>query len=399
MPKSKTAKNANKPSQSTLEVAGRKKPVMQSDVPLYSLNEALRVSRAIGDHFAFSATRPLAVAQALNMAPTSSTFKMICGSSIAYGLTVGGYNAATIEPTSMARRILAPTDEGDDVVARRESLLKPRIIGSFLRKYDSNKLPREDIAKNVLVELGVPRDSTPRVLKLIVDSAKAVGFLREINSSEYVDLQGSEIFTSSTNSTDILSDAPATSESISETSATRTTPLNGGASLSGPAISAAPTLPSTDRTKENRHVFITHCKNKEVVPHLKALLEYGQFIPVISVDRESVSKPVPDKVLDDMRACGAAIIHVDAEQELISPEGDKVIVLNPNVLIEIGAAMALYGRRFILLVKDGVRLPTNLQGLYEVRYSGDRLDGDATLKLLKAFNDFKTYVAVSAGTN
>ena len=61
------------------------------------------------------------------------------------------------------------------------------------------------------------------------------------------------------------------------------------------------------------------------------------------------------------------------------------------MLIEIGAAMALYGRRFILLVKEGIKLPSNLQGLYEVRYRGDALDGDATIKLLEAINDIKNH--------
>jgi predicted nucleotide-binding protein len=51
--------------------------------------------------------------------------------------------------------------------------------------------------------------------------------------------------------------------------------------------------------------------------------------------------------------------------------------------------MALYGRRFILLVHDGVDLPSNLQGLYEVRYKGDALDGEATIKLLEAINNIK----------
>jgi len=51
--------------------------------------------------------------------------------------------------------------------------------------------------------------------------------------------------------------------------------------------------------------------------------------------------------------------------------------------------MALYGRRFILLVRDGVKLPSNLQGLYEVRYQGDALDVDVTLKLFEAISDMK----------
>ena len=98
---------------------------------------------------------------------------------------------------------------------------------------------------------------------------------------------------------------------------------------------------------------------------------------------------MPDKVMDEMRSCAAAIIHVGNELRLMDPEGQERRMLNQNVLIEIGAAMALYGRRFILLVEKDVTLPSNLQGLYEVRYSGTKLDYDSTMKLLKAFNDFR----------
>lgn len=73
---------------------------------------------------------------------------------------------------------------------------------------------------------------------------------------------------------------------------------------------------------------------------------------------------------------------------VLDDSGNEHQMLNPNVLIEIGAAMALYGRNFILLVQEGVTLPSNLQGLYEVRYSGDELDRVATMKLLRAFNEF-----------
>lgn len=91
-----------------------------------------------------------------------------------------------------------------------------------------------------------------------------------------------------------------------------------------------------------------------------------------------------------MRGCGAAIIHVDGEMRLLDSEAKEHTIINANVLIEIGAAMALYGRRFILLVRDGVKLPSNLQGLYEVRYQGDTLDGAVTIKLLKAINEMKS---------
>ena len=67
----------------------------------------------------------------------------------------------------------------------------------------------------------------------------------------------------------------------------------------------------------------------------------------------------------------------------------KHIHINPNVLIEIGAAMALYDKNFVLLVQKGVQLPSNLQGLYRCEYEGEMLDYQSTMKLLKTFNEFK----------
>ena len=52
--------------------------------------------------------------------------------------------------------------------------------------------------------------------------------------------------------------------------------------------------------------------------------------------------------------------------------------------------LALYGRNFIRLVERGTKLPSNLTGLYEVRYDGNRLDYEATMKLLRSFNAFKS---------
>jgi len=138
-----------------------------------------------------------------------------------------------------------------------------------------------------------------------------------------------------------------------------------------------------------KRVYISHGKNRSFVDPIKKLLTFGDFEAVVSIQEPSVSKPVPDKVMDDMRSCGAAIIHVDSEDILIDGSGKEHVIINQNVLIEIGAAMALYGKRYILLVKDGTQLPSNLQGLYEVRYKGDVLDGETTIKLLETINRLK----------
>jgi predicted nucleotide-binding protein len=89
-----------------------------------------------------------------------------------------------------------------------------------------------------------------------------------------------------------------------------------------------------------------------------------------------------------MRSRGAGVIHVGAEGKYHDAEGKVHTKLNDNVLIEIGAAMALYGKKVILVVERGVRLPSNLQGLYRCYLNGDRLDLKSEAKLRKTLRQF-----------
>lgn len=151
------------------------------------------------------------------------------------------------------------------------------------------------------------------------------------------------------------------------------------------------TFTPTDQANVPQHgnrVFITHGKNLTILGQVKQIVTFGQFEPVVAMEHESSAKPVPQKVMDEMRTCDAAVIHVSVERVLLDKDGNEVQLINENVLIEIGAAMALYRDRFILLVEEGVTLPSNLQGLYECRYQGSELNMPATMKLLEAFNAF-----------
>ena len=366
----KRAKNGAPP-----KAATEKRPYLsQSDVPGSSLENALRVPRAIAENYAGGPVTPLQLAAALNMSPSSGPFRSLCGASIAYGLTEGGYNAQQISLQPLGKRIVKPLEEGDDALARREAILKPRVVGEFLTKYSASPLPRHDIALNVLHEMGVPKDKVESVFSLIVDSAQTVGLLREIKGKQYVDLTGvpHEPVKAREPHKEVDTDDEAPPEEVKPELPTKPS-------------ATVPQAPS----QLTRRVFITHGRDKSFLDPIKKLLGFGEMTPVISVEKQSVSKPVPDKVMEDMRSCSAAIIHVDAEQTLIDKDAKEHKIVNPNVLIEIGAAMALYGRRFILLVREGVDLPSNLQGLYEVRYKGDALDGEATIKLLEAINDIK----------
>jgi len=366
----------NMPRKKLSKIAKKRKPYLkQADVPGCSLDQALKVPKAIADNYASKPTTPLNVAAALDVQPTSGPFRMLTGAAMAYGLTEGGYNAKEISLTPLASRAVRPLADGDDLAARREAMLRPRVFREFLTKYDGSPLPREEIALNVLDQLGVPRERTQEVLDLLVESANSVGLIKVIKEKRYIDLAGTKLSTAGLEST-----SPDEGAIDEMPSLPVLTPRSGTTDA-----------PSLQDDKRKRRVFVTHGKNVSFLEPIKKLLTFGELEAVISAEKQTVSQPVPEKVMADMRSCGAAIIHVDAEQVLLDKEAKEHVGLNENVLIEIGAAMALFGKRFILLVREGVKLPSNLQGLFEVRYSGEMLSGDATIRLLEAINDMKTH--------
>lgn len=358
--------------------AKKRSRVSQSDIPSYPISQAIRIAAAIFDNYAGDPTSPLKVAQALDMTPSSGGFRMLTGASVAYGLTVGGYNVDKIEVTQLAKKILRPTDEGEDLLAKRSALLQPRIVSEFLNKYNNSPIPKVTIAVNVLEDMGAPRDRAEEIFNQIIESAESLGLITTIKDKKYVDLEGvDDAVEIELVEPDLANDEKSKSE-------------NSNFSKSEPEQPPVVSSIEQDKLSEKaKRVFITHGKNKSLVEPIKQFLAFGEMIPVVSVEKQSISEPVPEKVLNDMRSCGAAIIHVEGEEKLINPDGEERVVLNPNVLIEIGAAMALYKKRFILLVQSGTKLPSNLQGLFEVRYSGNALDSAATVNLLQAIKDMK----------
>lgn len=292
-------------------------------------------------------------------------------------LTEGGYNANEIKLLPLGRRCVAPEAEGDDEQARVEAFLKPSISSAFFERYDGKKYPTEQIGPNVLVGLGLPKDKATAAYSLLTTDAERLGIIQTIKGERYVNLK----------SLKPAQTPPEPSNDTGEEDYDSTQDLAFAKSLSA-ATTNTQSSPTTSQIGVSR-VFITHGKDKGIRDQIEEIVKYGGFEPVISVKSESVAKPVPHKVLDDMRGCDAAVIHVGVEQKVVDAHGNEVDLVNQNVLIEIGAAMALYGQKFILLVEDGVLLPSNLQGLYECRYSGSELSMTATMKLLRAFNDFK----------
>lgn len=375
------------PKKVAAKTAAPKKPervyFKQSEFPLTTLQHAQKIASALVDNFAGDSAPPPDVALALGISPTSSAWQVLAGASIAYGLSDGGINANVIKLTALGRRLVAPEAEGEDVAARREAILQPRLLREFFEKYRRAKLPNDVIAGNVLKSLGLPADRTANALEIIKANGAYAGIIRSTPTGPFVSLDSPSV------------PIAATTADVQDNNASDPADLDEGLRAVAERVAqpAATTLVAAEATRESdskaNRVFITHGKQRAIVGQIKELLLFGKFEPIVSIERESTAIAVPEKVFEDMRSCGAGVLHVGAEGHYLDKDGVQHAKLNDNVLIEIGAAMALYGKRMILLVEKGVNLPSNLQGLYRCEYEGDKLDYESTMKLLKTFSQFR----------
>ena len=297
----------------------------QSDFPRTSLQQAQKIASAIIDNFGGDSGSPPDIALAMSISPTSSSWQTLTGAAIAYGLTDGGVNAQVIKLTPLGRRLVAPEEEGQDIGARREAILKPRLLREFFERYRRAKFPSDIIAGNVLKSMGIPSDRVEEAIDIVKVNGRYAGIIRDTPTGLFVNLKSPGVPAPA--ATPRL---PELEDAVEEDVASKNEPLR-----EVPTSTITPTFDS----KTNR-VFITHGKQRAIVTQIKELLTFGNFEPVVSVERKSTAIPVPEKVFEDMRSCAAGIIHVGAEGKYLDTEGKEHTKINDNVLIEIGAAMA-----------------------------------------------------------
>jgi predicted nucleotide-binding protein len=135
--------------------------------------------------------------------------------------------------------------------------------------------------------------------------------------------------------------------------------------------------------RRSRRVFITRRESGKFLEHVQELVASGHFEPVVARERGTTGGPSLQHLIEQMRGCDTAIIHVIADAA--PADADRQPRIRGDVLLEIGAAMALYGREFVLLLEDGVELPPFLHGLCACHRSGNEANMPAIMRALRAF--------------
>ncbi len=340
--------------------------------PRFTLEEALIIASAIQEKNAAKPMKRLLLADAINRKPTSTDFRDLLSASFKYGLTNGTEKADYISLTGLGVKITRPKAPEQEAQAKQEAVLSSELFKKILDHFKDGKFPSGQFFENTLEqEFQVPREFTKECISVLEKNGKFAGIIRQISGSPMVMFDTSSII-----EPDDLEKEFSNEENVNDEN-------------NNPVDASLVDLQTVQPRIANNKVFISHGKNASIVSQLKEILKFGKLDPVVAEERETTSIPVPEKVFDEMRSCYAGIIHIEGEEKLLDAGGKEQILLNQNVLIEIGAAMALYGNNIILLVQKGTSLPSNLQGLYKCEYEGEKLDYESTMKLLKAFNEFK----------
>lgn len=335
----------------------KKSRISQADIPAVSLEQALRVPHALVDVYASKPTRPLDVAVAVVMTPSSGPFRTLCGAAVGYGLTDGGPNAPQIALTPLGRRALLPIEVGDDQLAKREAARKPTIAQQFYERYDGSPLPPKNIAQNVLATFGVPQDRTSDVYEMLMDNAEAVGFIKKIKDKPYLDL-GAPV-TGPSEVHDVEMDVvPEPDEHVP---------------VAEPRVEGPLPLASSGPTPQRNAIFVGHGGNRKPTDQLvKILTEYG--IPhKVAIDEPNRARPIPQKVADTMAECGAAILVFTADKEYFDRDGNSIWRPSENVSHELGAASVLYGERIVVFKERGIELPSNFSSVGYIEFEKDKL--------------------------
>ncbi len=347
--------------------------------PAHSLETTLRVAQAIQDSNNGKPMNRVLLANAIQKKPASSDFKALLSSSLKYGLTVGTEKSEVISLEPIGNSATRPRDTTERVSSLKQAALQPELLQRIYEHYNNGKLPQGEFFLNVLErDFGVPRERCQECSDLVVSNGEFVGFIRDVQGSPYVIMEGV---------------APVHEEASEDEDEPD---VEDPASSNGASQTAALPPPSADEaTPKERFIFVAHGKNKKPLEQLEKVLKSFGIPYKVAVDEPQMARPISTKVAETMRQCHSAILIFTADEELQTAEGETVHRPNENVVHELGAASVLFENRIVIFKEDGLDLATNFKDIGYIPFEKDRLDakGAELIKELIALGLVKVQAA------
>lgn len=161
--------------------------ISAEQLPRKSLEQALRVARALREVHAGGPAQWPQIAEAMSISAGSQMNKYFLWSAQAYGVVEKDGDAYSL--SEIGRKALAPTDAGEDKEALVRALMTPVVFSRFFTDYNGNPFPGEEHIGNVLeLRYGVPRERVEEAKVLLRENGIFVGILRQTDNGMVVRL-------------------------------------------------------------------------------------------------------------------------------------------------------------------------------------------------------------------
>lgn len=170
--------------------------------PRHSISKVLRIPLAIIDQ---NAGKECTVAESAGFVGVGNhgPYRMEVSSANKYGL-LDSPSTGKIKPSDLAKRILRPQSESDELAGRRAAILKAPQISEVYKHYRGENLPDEQFFKNTITETyGVPIDKAVEFREVFIETLKDAKLLKQVGDKTRV-LDITEEDSTSSSKTDTL---------------------------------------------------------------------------------------------------------------------------------------------------------------------------------------------------
>lgn len=372
-------------------MTGRPQGSKNRNYPPLPLSKALTVASAIEDKASGETVSRLLLAELVDSTPTSRVFRDLVAASRFYDLTSGGINADEFGLTQLGRRVTSG-DETEVNAALKLAVLSVPAYKTFYERYSGKKVPAVGPLREFMAQQAeVDPTRVDEAIDFMLQDGTTAGFIKEMKGSKWVDLAGTPSPSSAAeNATDRSEDGPDAGDEAD--SGHTPDPEPPAPEDHGQSNSSTGSPPGRDRPNA---IFLGHGKNRKPLDQLiKILDEYG--IPhKEAIAEPNAGRPIPSKVADTMRQCGAAILIFSADEELFDADSRSVWRPSENVVHELGAASVLYDNRIVIFKEDTVSLASNFSSIGYISFEHDKLI-EKGIELFRELVNFKI-VSITVG--
>lgn len=330
--------------------------------PRNSLNDALRVSKAIWDYNAGNPFAIADIADKVGYSPTSGSFRDLLRSSQRYGLTDGSWQndlTKKIALTPLGSSIVAPSAKDDVNSAMRQALEKPEVFRSFLNSINGKVIPPTDVFKNTLIKTyELSKTDADASYDVLSKNIEELGLSHDISGKKYLRLDK------------LAAAIPAT---------TPTTPEEGIEVEMEHEAKPELAVP----VEAPKQIFVAHGKNMKPLEQLEKILTKFKVVYKVAVEEPNRGRPVSLKVAELMKQCSSGIFIFTADEETQDSKGSKIMRPSDNVVYELGAASVLYGNKIVILKEEGVSFASDFRDIGYIPFEKDQLDAKAADLMLE----------------